>query len=529
MHKSNSSDTTPRPIRITELALRDAHQSLLATRMRLEDMLPICGQLDQAGYWSLEVWGGATFDSCLRFLDEDPWERLRQLKRAIPKTPLQMLLRGQNLLGYRHYGDDVVERFVNKSIEYGINIFRIFDALNDMRNLETAVRAVLAGGGHAQGALCYTTSPVHTLEKFVEMGRQVEAMGCQSLAIKDMAALMLPMPAFELVKALKQAIRIPVHVHTHATTGVAQMVLLKSIEAGADGVDTAISPLSGGPGHVATESLIETLRDTRFDTGIRQQALAPIADYFRTVRPKYKEFESSYSGSDTRIFVSQIPGGMLSNLESQLKQMGCLDRIDQVLEEVPRVRKEMGYIPLVTPTSQIVGTQAVMNVLMGERYKSVPEESRNVFKGMYGRTPAPVDPEIQKKVLGDDEPITVRPADTLANEWDKIKAEVAGKARNDDDVLSYAVFPKVWLTFYENNILKKSPAKAAVAGNAAAGPAAAGEASKAAAPAFGKSNDKEARPEPVPANGALKGNHHYHLAMHINGQNFDAMVDVLDS
>ncbi len=478
------------PVRVTELLLRDAHQSLLATRMRTEDMLPICEQLDKVGYWSLEVWGGATFDSCLRFLGEDPWERLRQLKQRLPKTPLQMLLRGQNILGYRHYGDDIVRRFVDKAIEYGMDVFRVFDALNDPRNLETAVKAVLESGAHAQGAICYTVSPVHTLGKFVEMARRIEAMGCQSLVIKDMAALMCPVPAYELVQALKTEIGIPVHVHTHATTGVAPMVLLRAIEAGADGVDTAISAMSLGSGHVPTEALVETLRSTPRDTGLDQKELLPIADYVRKVRPKYKEFEGSFTGADPRIFVSQIPGGMISNMESQLRNMDCLDRFDEVLEEVPRVREDMGYIPLVTPTSQIVGTQAVMNVLMGERYKSVPDESRNIFAGKYGETPAPVDAQIQKKVLGDEEPITCRPADLIPDEWDAIKKKVEGRARGDDDVLSYAIFPKVWEDFYEKKI--KAPAPA---------------------------------PESVgPAPGAQ-----YKMAIDINGEHFDAQVEVIEA
>jgi pyruvate/oxaloacetate carboxyltransferase len=430
--------------------------------MRVEDMLPICEALDKVGYYSLEVWGGATFDSCLRFLNEDPWERLRLLKKALPKTPLQMLFRGQNILGYRHYADDVVRRFVDKSIEYGMDIFRIFDALNDLRNLETAVNAVIKGGAHAQGAICYTVSPVHTLEMFVDQARRLEDMGCQSIVIKDMAALMCPVPAYEMVKALKAAVKVPIHVHTHATTGVAPMVLLRAIDAGADGVDTAISTLSGGSGHVATEALVESIAGTPRDCGLRQEDFAPIAEYIRTIRPKYKEFETNFSGSDTRIFLSQIPGGMISNLESQMKQMGCLDKIDKVMEEIPRVRKDMGYIPLVTPTSQIVGTQAVFNVIMGERYKNVPEQSRMVFAGKYGVTPAPVDPDVQKKVLGDEQPITCRPADLLPNEWDEIKAKLAGKARNDDDVLSWALFPSVWEEFYKKNIAKEAePAKSA--------------------------------------------------------------------
>lgn len=484
----------PKAVRITDLVLRDAHQSLLATRMRTEDMLPMCEALDKVGYWSLEVWGGATFDSCLRFLGEDPWERLRQLKKVLPKTPLQMLFRGQNILGYRHYADDVVQRFVDKSIEYGMNVFRIFDALNDIRNLEVTIKSVLKGGQHAQGAMCYTTSPVHTLETFVKMAKQLEDLGCQSIVIKDMAALILPMAAYDLVKALKESVKVPVHLHTHATTGVAAMALLKAIEAGCDGVDTAISALSGGSGHVPTESMVETLRGTVYDTGMRQPDFLPIADHIRNIRGKYRAFETSFSGADTRIFISQIPGGMISNMESQLKNMDCLDRIDAVLEEVPHVRKDMGYIPLVTPTSQIVGTQAVMNILMGERYKTVPQESRDVFKGMYGQTPAPVDPEIQKKVLGDEAPITCRPADLIPNEWDKLKADVAGKARNDDDVLSYALFPKVWLDYYESVL------KSGVKPSAAAAPA------------------------PIDAASVKR---HYELAVSIAGQKFEAQVDLL--
>ena len=487
-----------KPIRITDLTLRDAHQSLLATRMKTEDMLPICDRIDKAGYWSVEMWGGATFDSCLRFLGEDPWERLRVLRKALPTSRLQMLLRGQNLLGYRHYGDDVVRRFVDKSIEYGMDVFRVFDALNDPRNLETAIRQVLAGGKHAQGAICYTLSPVHTMEKYVELAKQLESIGCQSIVIKDMAALMCPQPVYELVKTLKESVKVPVHVHTHATTGVAPMVLLRAVEAGADGVDTAISSLSLGPGHVPTEAMVETLHGTAWDTGIKQEDLLPIAEHIRKIRPKYAEFETKFAGADPRIFISQIPGGMLSNLESQLRQMGCEARMDEVLAEVPLVREEMGFIPLVTPTSQIVGTQAVMNVLMGERYKSVPDESRNIFAGKYGKTPAPVNAEIQKKVLGEEQPITCRPADLIPNEWDKLKSEIEGKARNDDDVLSYAVFPKVWLDYYEKYIKTPEPV--------AEPPA----------------------PQPAPPL-AVSGDGHqaYRLALEIDGKRFDAQVEIL--
>ncbi len=447
---SNQTATeTKKKIRITDLVLRDAHQSLLATRMRTEDMLPICEALDKVGYWSLEVWGGATFDSCLRFLGEDPWERLRQIKAALPNTPLQMLFRGQNILGYRHYADDVVRRFVDKSVEYGMNVFRIFDALNDPRNLETAVSQVIKDGAHAQGAICYTVSPVHTVEKFVELGRQIEDMGCHSICIKDMAALMTPDPAADLVYALKQAVKIPIHVHTHSTTGVAPMVLVKVIGAGADGVDTAISSLSGGSGHVATEAIVETYRtNPKFTTGLRQEDLAPVADYFRKIRGHYKDFETSSALGPSHL-LCQIPGGMISTLRASHAMLP--GAVEDVLAEVPKVRAEMGFIPLVTPTSQIVGTQAAMNVILGERYKSVPKESKDVFKGMYGRTPAPVDAEIQKKVLGDEQPITCRPADLIPNEWTRSRQN-GGKARGDDDVLSYALVPKVWLNPNEDKL-----------------------------------------------------------------------------
>ena len=511
-----------RPVKITELLLRDAHQSLLATRMRTEDMLPLCGMLDNVGYHSLEVWGGATFDSCLRFLKEDPWERLRQIKKAAPKTPLQMLLRGQNLVGYRHYADDIVERFVSKAVEYGMNIFRTFDALNDPRNLETAVRTVLKEGGHAQGTICYTVSPVHTIEAFVQLGRQIEQMGCQSLVVKDMAALLCPVPAYQLVKALKEAVKIPVYVHTHATTGVAPITLLRAIDAGADGVDTAISTLSGGSGHPATEALVESLAGTPRDSGLKQEALAPIAEAVRKIRPKYKEFETSFTGSDTRIFISQIPGGMISNLESQLKQMGCLDRIDEVLHEVPQVRKEMGYIPLVTPTSQIVGTQAVFNVLKG-RYAMVPEESRNVFAGKYGATPVPVDAEIQAKVLGDQKAITCRPADELAPEYEKAKAEVGDKARSEDDVISYAIFPKVWLDYHKAILAPPAPEAPKPAAAAAPAPAPAPVAAPAA----------PAAPRPGGGGGSmsakvLPAGKSYTMQLSINGKVLETHVEVLE-
>lgn len=445
-------------IRITELVLRDAHQSLLATRMKTGDMLPICEQMDKAGYWSIECWGGATFDSCLRFLGEDPWERLRQIKKLIPNTPLQMLLRGQNILGYRHYGDDVLRRFVDKSIENGMNVFRIFDALNDPRNLQTAIKAVIEGGAHAQGAICYTVSPVHTPEMFVEQALELESMGCQSIVIKDMAALMCPGPVYGLVKAIKSKVKIPLHIHTHSTTGVAPMVLLRAIDAGVDGVDTAISSLSLGPGHVPTEAIVETYKGAKRDTGLKQEDLSPICEHFRKVRPKYAEYQSKFLGADPRIFMSQIPGGMLSNLENQLRGMNAENRMDEVMAEIPRVRKDMGHIPLVTPTSQIVGTQAAMNVLMGGRYVTVPEESKNIFAGKYGKTPAPVDPEIQKQVLKGEEPITCRPADLIPDEFGKLKAEIGDLTASDEQVLSYALFPQVWKDFWAK---KNAPAAAA--------------------------------------------------------------------
>ncbi|MBX3728931.1 MAG: pyruvate carboxylase subunit B [Candidatus Sumerlaeia bacterium] len=508
---------TPRKIRVTELLLRDAHQSLLATRMRLDDMLPICEALDDVGYWSLEVWGGATFDSCLRFLGEDPWVRLRELKKVLPKTPLQMLLRGQNILGYRHYADDVVRRFVDKSIEYGMDIFRTFDALNDPWNLETAIKAVLAGGAHAQGTICYTVSPVHTLEKFVQLGRDLESMGCQTIVVKDMAALLCPVPAFQLVRALKEEVSVPVHVHTHATTGVAAMVLMRSVDAGADGVDTAISALSLGAGHVPTESFVEAFAGTPFDTGLDQKAMIPIAEYVRKIRPKYAEFESSFSGADPRIFISQIPGGMLSNMESQLKQQGCLHRIDEVLEEVPRVRAEMGYIPLVTPTSQIVGTQAVLNVMMGERYKTVSRESRDIFAGRYGRTPEPVDPVIQKKVLGDEQPITCRPADLIPNEFEKLTAEIADRTTDEDQVLSYALFPPVWEKFWK----EKTEPKAAAPAAPAAAPAAAAPVAE--APAVAPVAANPGRPATALAPGSRVV-----LGLTVEGKSYEAAVEVIE-
>ncbi|OOF49764.1 oxaloacetate decarboxylase subunit alpha [Rodentibacter trehalosifermentans] len=446
-------------IAITDVVLRDAHQSLFATRMRLEDMLPIASALDDIGYWSLEAWGGATFDSCIRFLGEDPWVRLRELKKALPKTPLQMLLRGQNLLGYRHYADDVVDRFVERAVTNGMSVFRVFDAMNDPRNMQQALKAVRKQGGHAQGTLSYTTSPVHTLETWLDTTEQLLEIGIDSLVIKDMSGILTPMSAYELVSEIKKRYDILLHLHCHSTTGMAEMALLKGVEAGADGIDTSISSMSGTYGHPATEALVATLQGTGYDTGLDILKLEKIADYFRTVRKKYAKFEGQLKGVDSRILVAQVPGGMLTNLESQLKQQNASDKLDQVLQEIPRVREDLGFIPLVTPTSQIVGTQAVINVLMGERYKTIAKETAGILKGEYGRTPAAVNSELQARVLEGAQPIIDRPADHLAPEMDKLTAEVKQLAKEKgialseneiDDVLIVALFPQVGLKFLEN-------------------------------------------------------------------------------
>ena len=447
------------PLGLTELALRDAHQSLLATRMRIEDMLPIAGKLDQVGFWSMESWGGATFDACIRYLGEDPWERLRKLKAAMPKTPQQMLLRGQNLLGYRHYADDVVDRFVERAAANGVDVFRIFDAMNDMRNLERAIGAVRKVGRHAQGTMAYTLSSVHTIALWVQRGQRIEDMGADSLCIKDMAGLLTPYAAFELVSRLKEAVAIPIHLHCHATTGLSTATYLKAVEAGIDNLDGAISSMSMTYGHSATESLVAMLADSERPTGLDLGLLEEIAAYFRTVRRKYARFEGSLKGVDSRILVAQVPGGMLTNLENQLREQNALDRLDEVLEEIPKVRKDLGMIPLVTPTSQIVGTQAVLNVLTGERYKSITKESAGVLKGEYGATAAPVDTALQAGVLNGAEPLTERPADRLAAEMETLTAELkqaAGQRQialaDDpiDDVLTYALFPQVGLRFLEH-------------------------------------------------------------------------------
>lgn len=450
---------TKKPLGITELVLRDAHQSLFATRMRLEDMLPIAEKLDKVGYWSLETWGGATFDSCIRFLGEDPWERLRALKQAMPNTKQQMLFRGQNILGYRHYADDVVAKFVERAAVNGIDVFRVFDAMNDPRNLETAIKAVIEQDKHAQGCISYTVSPVHTLAKWVDLAKTIEDMGAHSICIKDMAGLITPYAAYELVKKLKKVLDVPIHMHCHATTGMSTSAYLKAIEAGIDGVDTAVSSMSLTYGHSPTETLIAMTEETDHATGLDLALLQEIAAYFREVRKKYVKFEGALKGIDSRIIMAQVPGGMLTNMESQLREQGAIDKIDQVLEEIPTVREDLGFLPLVTPTSQIVGSQAVLNILAGERYKAVTKETTAVLKGEYGATPAPVNEALQEKILKGAKPITCRPADLIEPEVEKLTAELreiaAEKklvlAENEiEDVLTYALFTQVGLKFIEN-------------------------------------------------------------------------------
>ncbi len=446
---------------ITDVVLRDASQSLLATRVRIEDMLPIADKLDRVGFWSLESWGGATFDACIRYLGEDPWERIRLLSEAMPNTPQQMLFRAQNILGYRHYADDVVEKFVERAAINGVDVFRVFDAMNDMRNLQTAITAVKNTGKHAQGTISYTVSPVHSIDLWVDLARQIEDMGADSVCIKDMAGLLKPMVGYELVRRLKDSLAIPVHMQSHATTGMSTATALKCVEAGIDNVDTSISSMSMTYGHSPTESLVAILEDTERATGLDMVLLEEIAAYFRNVRLKYSQFEGALRGVDSRILVAQVPGGMLTNMENQLKEQDAADRLDEVLEEIPKVRKDLGYIPLVTPTSQIVGTQAVINVLSGERYKSLSRETRGVLRGEYGATPAPVNPELQARALDGDEPILCRPADLLEPELERLKNELLELAdeksiwlaegdRQIDDVLTYALFPQVGLRFLEN-------------------------------------------------------------------------------
>src|SRR5690554_3429224 len=447
------------PLKITELVLRDAHQSLLATRMRLDDMLPIAAQLDAMGYWSLETWGGATFDSCIRYLGEDPWQRLRELKQAMPNTRQQMLLRGQNLLGYRHYADDVVDKFVERAAINGVDVFRVFDAMNDPRNLDRALKAVKANGKHAQGTISYTTSPVHNMQMWVDLAKRIEDLGADSIAIKDMAGILNPYVAFELVSKLKESLSIPVHMQCHATAGLSSVAILKAVEAGIDNVDTSISSFSMTYGHSPTESVVAMLQNTEHDTGLDLLLLEEIAAYFREVRKKYAKFEGTLRGVDSRILVAQVPGGMLTNMEGQLKEQGALDKFDEVLDEIPRVREDLGFIPLVTPTSQIVGTQAVLNVLSGKRYGSISKETAGVLKGEYGATAAPVNKELQAQVLDGAEALTCRPADRLSNEFEHLSTELQQRAETegfalaeqaDDDVLTYALFPQVGLKFLKN-------------------------------------------------------------------------------
>jgi len=472
------------PLGITDVVLRDSHQSLLATRMRIDDMLPIAEKLDQIGFWSLESWGGATFDACIRYLGEDPWERIRLFKEAMPNTPQQMLFRGQNILGYRHYADDLVEKFVERAAVNGVDVFRIFDALNDMRNLETAIKATLAVGKHAQGTISYTVSPVHTVDLWVDLARQVEDMGAHSICIKDMAGLLRPYVAFELVSKLKAALDIPVHMQCHATTGLSTATCVKAAEAGIDNIDTSISSMSMTYGHSPTESLVAILEGTERDTGLDLVALEEIAAYFREVRKKYAKFEGGLRGIDSRILVAQVPGGMLTNLEGQLKEQGAGDKLDAVLEEIPRVRKDLGMLPLVTPTSQIVGTQAVINVLSGTRYGTISKETAGILKGEYGATPAAVNAELQAKVLEGAEPITCRPADLLESEVDKQVSEFRELVKKKgirvaddeiDDVLTVALFPQIGTRFLENrdNPDAFEPEPGAAAETAAAAPAAA--------------------------------------------------------
>ncbi len=451
--------TATKPLGITDVVLRDAHQSILANRVRLEDMLPIAGKLDQVGFWSVESWGGATFDSCIRYLGEDPWERIRALKKAMPNTRQQMLLRGQNLLGYRHYADDVVDKFVERAAVNGVDVFRVFDAMNDPRNLDRALKAVKANGKHAQGTISYTTSPVHNMQMWVDLAKQIEDLGADSIAIKDMAGILTPYVAYELVSKLKDSLSIPIHMQCHATAGLSSVAILKAVEAGIDNVDTSISSMSMTYGHSPTESVVAMFQNTEHDTGLDLLLLEEVAAYFREVRKKYAKFEGTLKGVDSRILVAQVPGGMLTNMEGQLKEQGASDKFDEVLAEIPRVREDLGFIPLVTPTSQIVGTQAVINVLTGERYKSITKETAGVLKGEYGAAPAPFNAELQARVLDGAEAVVCRPADLIEDEVEKLTAELKELAQEKnirladniiDDVLTYALFPQIGLKFLEN-------------------------------------------------------------------------------
>ena len=455
-------------IGVTEVVLRDGHQSLLATRLRYEDMESILAHMDSIGFWSVESWGGAIFDSCIRYLGEDPWERIKKIKSKMPNTPQQMLLRGQNLLGYKHYSDEIVFKFIEKSKENGVDVFRIFDALNDTRNMETAIKATIDIDGHAQGTLSYTTSPVHNMQTWLDLALKLQDLGCHTLAIKDMAGLLDPYVGFELVTRLKENIEIPIHLHSHATTGMSTTTAIKCIEAGLDNVDTSISSMSMTYGHSATETVIGILDNTKYETGIKLDNLAPIAKHFREVRKKYVDFEGSLKGVDARIITSQVPGGMLTNLESQLKEQNAIDKFDDVIEEIPNVRSDLGYIPLVTPTSQIVGTQAVINVLNNERYKVITKETEAILKGEYGKTPANVDQKLQEKILGESKPITCRPADLIdKNEYEQTKKKFLDLIQDknidntEENILIYTLFPEIGLKFLENkddkNAFEKSP------------------------------------------------------------------------
>jgi pyruvate carboxylase subunit B len=434
---------------ISDLVLRDGHQSLIATRMRTEDMLPICAKLDSVGFWSLEAWGGATFDACVRFLREDPWDRLKKLRKALPNTRIQMLLRGQNLLGYRNYSDDVVRAFVKKSADNGVDVFRIFDAMNDLRNLQVSIEAVKASGKIAEGAISYTTSPVHNTDYFVNLAKEFEAMGCDTLAIKDMAGLLTPAITTELVKAIAAAVKMPIHMHSHATSGLSAMCFLRAVENGATILDTCNSSFGEGASHTSTESMVAALAGTEYDTGLSLPLLQEITAYFREARKKYWQFESEFTGVDTRVLVNQVPGGMISNLSNQLKEQGALNRMDEVLAEIPRVREDLGFPPLVTPTSQIVGTQAVLNVLTGERYKSVTTEVKNYLQGRYGKAPGEVNAQVRSIAIGNAEVITCRPADQLEDEMDRLRGEIESIAKSEEDVLTYAMFPELARTFLQ--------------------------------------------------------------------------------
>ena len=454
-----TTNTPAHPLGITDVVLRDAHQSLFATRMRIDDMLPIAEKLDQVGFWSLETWGGATFDACIRFLGEDPWDRLREFKKAMPNTPQQMLLRGQNLLGYRHYADDVVEKFIERAATNGVDVFRIFDAMNDPRNFKTAIDAVKRQGKHAQGTLSYTTSPVHNQDAWLSLAKQIEDLGVDSLVIKDMAGIINPYDAFSLITRLKQETDLEIQLHCHATAGMSDMAILKAIEAGVDRVDTAISSMSMTYGHSATETVVAALQGTRRETGLDLNLLEEIAAYFREIRKKYAQFEGAMRGTDSRILIAQVPGGMLTNMENQLREQGAENKFDEVLQEIPRVRQDLGHIPLVTPTSQIVGTQAVLNVLTGERYKSISKETQGILKGEYGAAPAPYNEALQQRVLAGAEAITCRPADLIDNEMDQIIADLDALATEQglelaqdkiDDALTYALFPQVAPKFLAN-------------------------------------------------------------------------------